>query len=436
MNTGTRAPRRTLTATTVSAALIAAALSITIPTSAPAQSTDPTPTVISSLPIQAPGTVAFDPATNTLIVPGFNDGVVHLVDPAIMTEKAQVQSSVPGYELIQLAPDLGRAYLLGTEAIVTVIDMAAGTQVAQIPLAPEDVNATGSVIAQADVPLLWITFAPSSAPGALALVSTATNFRRGTLVLPFQTGGLALPRPGQDWVISNPNTGTVTFLDYLFLTANVELNVGGNPGQVLASPDGTKVYVVNPSTGRIEVLSSEFKEQVGYIDVGAGVNKIAISADGQAIVALNPTTNELLNIDAATGKIQTRGIVGTEISGITFGTDNRIIYATDKASNALLTVDLAHVAPASPATVRVKAKGKSATITWRAPALQGTGPVIRYRVTSIPKGGSCTSTKNKCTIQGVKPGRTYKFEVVAETATTVSDPAISRAVKIPTKSNS
>jgi|GEM_PF-2627142 len=419
------------TSTIVASALSVTAL-IAAPASAPAQSTDPTPTVISQLTIAAPGAVAFDPVTNTLIVPGFDDGVVHLVDPATMTEKGQIPTAIPGYEIIQLAPKLGRAYLLGTQPIVTGIDLATGSQLVQIPMDSQDVNATGSVLAQADVPLILISFGPGVSPGSIALVSTETNFRRGTLVLPFQVGGLALSQSRGVLVVSDPAKGTVTFMD-TFFTPISQIPVGGTPGQVLSSPDGSKIYVANSATGKIDVIATETQSRVGFIDVGVGVDTIAVSANGLAIAALDSTSGEVISIDATTGTVQSRGKVGTSLSGLAFGADNRVLYVTDKGANALLTVDLMHVAPANPTTVRVKAGAKSATITWRAPAMQGTGPVIKYRVTTIPKSGTCTSTKRSCTIQGVKPGRTYKFQVVAETAVTSSEPAISRVVKIPVR---
>jgi DNA-binding beta-propeller fold protein YncE len=423
--------RAAITSTLAVSALTLATL-IAAPASAPAQGTDPTPTVISKLTIAAPGAVAFDPTTNTLVVPGFDDGVVHLVDPATMKEKGQIPTAIPGYGIIQLVPELGRAYLIGTQPILTGIDLAAGSQLVQIPLAPEDVNATGSVLAQADVPLILISFGPGASPGAIALVSTVTNFRRGTIELPFEVGGLALAQSRGVLVVSDPASGTVTFLD-TFFTPISQIPVAGTPGQVLSSPDGSKIYVANSATGLINVIDTDAQSQVGVIDVGAGVDKIALSADGSTIAAMNSAAGEVLKIDAASGVVQSRGKVGTSLSGITFGADNRVIYATDKAANTLLTVDLMHVAPASPTTVRVKVREKSATVTWRAPAMQGTGPVIKYRVTTIPKSGTCTSTKRSCTIQGVKPGRTYKFQVVAETAATSSEPTISRAVKIPVK---
>lgn len=56
-----------------------------------------------------------------------------------------------------------------------------------------------------------------------------------------------------------------------------------------------------------------------------------------------------------------------------------------------------------------------ATVSWRAPAANGTAPIIGYRVVASPGGRSCTTAASGrcCTVTGLVNGRRYLFTVVA-----------------------
>ena len=96
-------------------------------------------------------------------------------------------------------------------------------------------------------------------------------------------------------------------------------------------------------------------------------------------------------------------------------------------------MDLLHELPGQPTNLKVKPGEKNARISWRPPQAEGTAPVVRYRVTALPKAGSCTTTKRTCTIQGLKPGKSYRFQVIAETEVGASEPAVSKPIRIPRK---
>lgn len=415
------------------AANVGLALPFAVMVATPSSANDspsPAPVAISTLQVPGPGGLAFDETTGRVVVSGNSDGIVRIVDAATWRSVAEVGTNVAGQTLVQILPERGRAYVVGREAIVNVIDIAAGSLITQIPMSPEDVNAAGTVISQADVPLLLVSFAPGASPGAIALVSTETNFRRGTAVLPYETAGLAIPKDRLMLINASPGAGAVLFLD-TFLVPFADVPVGGTPLRVVTNEDGSRIYVSNPTSGRIDVIDSDLLVLVGSIDVGRGVTDIALSPNGRGLAAVNPTSGEVISVDLTTAQIVSRGKVGVEPVAITYSRDDRVVYVVDKGGNALMAVDLLHRLPAAPTDVRVQPADTSARVSWKKPAQEGTAPVVRFRVTTLPKAGSCVTRKTTCTVQGLKPGKAYRFQVLAETEVGVSAAAVSKPARIP-----
>lgn len=390
----------------------------------------PRPVVIATLDMPSPGGLGFDRQTGRLVVSGNADGVVRVVDASSWTPPAEIATNVAGQTLVQVFPERSRAYVVGREPIVNVIDIGAGSLVTQIPMTPEDVNASGTVMAQADVPLLLVSFAPGASPGAIALISTETNFRRGTAVLPYETTALTIPKNRLMLITTNPANGTVLFLDSFFVPFE-EIAVGGAPAWIVTSADGSRIYVSNLVTGRIDVIDTDLLTLVGSIDVGVGVTDFALSPNGVRLSALIPTTGEVVNVDLTTARVVSRGRIGVEPVAITYSLDDRVVYVADKGGNALLAVDLIHELPVAPTNLRAKVGDKSARISWNKPSAEGTSPVVGYRVTTLPKAGSCVTRRTSCTVQGLKPGKAYRFQVVAETGVGASPAAVSKPARIP-----
>lgn len=400
---------------------------------APSHASDsaaPRPVPIATLDVPSPGGLGFDRSASRLVISGQADGVVRVVDATTWSIAAEVGTNVAGQTLVQMFPERGRAYVVGREPIVSVIDIAAGSLVTQIPMSPQDIGASGTLIAQADVPLLLVSFAPGASPGAIALISTETNFRRGTVVLPFEASDLAIPEDRLLLITTSPGTGSVLFLDTFFVPFE-DIPVGGAPSQLVTSADGSRIYVSNPVTGRIDVIDTDARAVVGSIDVGEGVTDLALSPNGVGLAAVIPATGEVVNVDLRTARVVSRGKVGVEPIGITYSSDDRVVYVADRGGNALLAVDLLHKLPDAPTKVRVDVADTSARISWTKPASEGTSPVVRYRVTTLPKAGSCVTRRTSCTVQGLKPGKAYRFQVVAETGVGASTAAVSKPARIP-----
>lgn len=71
--------------------------------------------------------------------------------------------------------------------------------------------------------------------------------------------------------------------------------------------------------------------------------------------------------------------------------------------------------PGAPTGVTAAAGIGQATVSWTAPASQGSSAITGYTVTGSP-GGTCSTTATTCTITGLTAGTSYTFTVVARNA--------------------
>ena len=72
----------------------------------------------------------------------------------------------------------------------------------------------------------------------------------------------------------------------------------------------------------------------------------------------------------------------------------------------------------------------SAVVSWRAPVSAGGEPITGYRVTAFPDAATCTTTATKCRIEGLAPGETYSFGVVARNPIGFGRPSLSNRVTV------
>lgn len=121
---------------------------------------------------------------------------------------------------------------------------------------------------------------------------------------------------------------------------------------------------------------------------------------------------------------------------------NTRYVASVTASNRSFTSPLASSAevlvppasPEAPSRVRVRLKGASAVLTWKAPANAAASGIIKYVVRSTPRGLTCTSKlRTTCTVAGLKTGVSYSFQVRAAGSTNAG--AYSKPTTVVTRPN-
>ncbi len=116
----------------------------------------------------------------------------------------------------------------------------------------------------------------------------------------------------------------------------------------------------------------------------------------------------------------TSGALTCTVTGLTNGTAYTFtVTATNAAGTGAASAPSNSVTPApvpdAPGTPVAVAGNARATVTWTAPATNGS-PVMGYTVTSSPDGQTCTSSTLSCTVTGLTNGTAYTFTVTATNA--------------------
>lgn len=85
---------------------------------------------------------------------------------------------------------------------------------------------------------------------------------------------------------------------------------------------------------------------------------------------------------------------------------------TSAPSTASNTITPGDPLPGAPRSVRARAGGRMATVSW-APPETGTDGITGYKVTTTPGGLSCSTSDLSCDVTGLTNGTTYSFRVAA-----------------------
>lgn len=211
--------------------------------------------------------------------------------------------------------------------------------------------------------------------GQVVKVDTASGATVATSTVSTPLEAIALDEPGGRLLwLGAGNVGALT------------LDLAALPGQ--AQVDRTaSILVADPASG------------VGYVGSPQGSLVQVLALPG-----LSPAFT--LSIEAPTSIAAAPAGSFVVSSGIgPSSTVNR--YSLDAGRS----IPLQSAGP--PQQVTAAISGTTADITWSAPANAEVSRPTRYRVISIPAGGSCTSAAARCIIRGLRPGTRYRFAVQA-----------------------
>lgn len=210
---------------------------------------------------------------------------------------------------------------------------------------------------------------------------------------------------------------------------------GGLDTSSVLSSDSEKLYV--SGTDGVRVLEASTLREV---DTWATVpNASAVGLVEDQGVAYVVSWRRLHIVDLSSGTL----IVATAQPRLTLGYGR--YFATNGVLPTVAFVDgtswvrtgtLQGLPPSAPRKVKARVKGSTAVVTWRPPTFSGEAVPIRYEVTTNAKGVSCTTSKRKCTLRNLKPGRTYKIRVQATSDDYASLPSKQVTVRLKKPSNS
>jgi hypothetical protein len=102
------------------------------------------------------------------------------------------------------------------------------------------------------------------------------------------------------------------------------------------------------------------------------------------------------------------------------------------ATSAAISQSVSAVHPSAPVAAGAVPGDTTATVEWNPPSFGGGSPITGYAVTSLPAGGTCTTTgATSCVVTGLTDGTPYRFAVVASNVAGAGPPAVTRKLVEP-----
>ena len=136
----------------------------------------------------------------------------------------------------------------------------------------------------------------------------------------------------------------------------VSTQTGNSPAGVVASPDGTRVYVANTGSNTVSVFNTATGQLIDTnpnvagtqsISVGSSPSALAISADGKRLYVANTGSNSVSVIDTITNKridanpsiFAVDIAVGSLPSALAISADGKRLYVANTGSNSVSVID-------------------------------------------------------------------------------------------------
>lgn len=146
---------------------------------------------------------------------------------------------------------------------------------------------------------------------------------------------------------------------------------------------------------------------------------------GEALAVWSPSTRTggasevqyRVDLDAETS-VCTTSATECRIRDLEFGRDyvatvSAITSGGQSAGVSSTPVRLIPPVPRAPRKVTATSRGQSVVVRWQPPNLAPGQRILGYQVFADPGTRSCRTSKTRCRISGLEPGRSYTFEVVA-----------------------
>jgi YVTN family beta-propeller protein len=152
-----------------------------------------------------------------------------------------------------------------------------------------------------------------------------TNFQTGT------TDKLYVSSIRDGQVISISTTGAAKYI-----------KVDGEPGKMLLTGDGSRLYVANPDLDEIDQIDTSSDVltrrisvmRAGYLFRGSGPNALALTSNGATLFATLGGENAVAVIDVKSGSVLGRIPTGWFPNAVTISPDGTKLYIVNTKSNA------------------------------------------------------------------------------------------------------
>ena len=182
------------------------------------------------------------------------------------------------------------------------------------------------------------------------------------------------------------------------------------PISVALSPDGQIAYIANLGNSTISVVDVAQRSVSSTFSGLSSIVGITTDATGDRLYAA--LSRRIAIIDAATGDIVDEIPMDADLSAIAVSPDGTQLVTANSNSNS---VSIVRLAPAAPSALSASASDTAATVSFTAPAANGT-PITGYEY-SLDGGpwtaASPAATASPLVIGGLTPGTRYAIRVRA-----------------------
>ncbi|AQA03202.1 hypothetical protein BVC93_13110 [Mycobacterium sp. MS1601] len=265
--------------------------------------------------------------------------VVKVIDTGTNTVRASIPLGDNGLTDLALTPDGTYAYVTTFEdKAVAVIDTATNTVTATI-----QVNGSPSEVAfTPDGAYAYVT--NSSYPfGYVAVIDTATQTKIGEIPVSFSPSGLAIadtPMNALAYVAQGNVDGafTVRVIDTAVNITVATISLDTPAGAMVASPDGSHVYISDNSTEGLLYVIDTATNTIGHTIVFRDwLSSPVVSPDGARVYVLEHSDEqvEVRVIDTSTGAVFREPLTVGDFSGLAVSADGSMLYAANSTDDTI-----------------------------------------------------------------------------------------------------
>ncbi|NYJ04384.1 serine/threonine-protein kinase [Petropleomorpha daqingensis] len=219
---------------------------------------------------------------------------VVVLDPAAGTEVASVPVGPRPFSSA-VTPDGREVWVAGHEkSEIDVIDVARGEVTATIPVA----ESPHAVAFSADGRWAYVA---SHETDTLTVLNTRTRGVVATLPGGDAPYGVAVSPDGDRLAVADRTGGTVTVVDTLSNRVLATARVGGHPEDVAWAPDGRHLYTADAEDGTVSVVDARTYRRTAAVPVGTSPSSIAVRPDGERAYVTNVGDGTVSVLDLTTG---------------------------------------------------------------------------------------------------------------------------------------
>ncbi|GAA2795623.1 hypothetical protein GCM10010470_33330 [Saccharopolyspora taberi] len=292
----------------------------------------PNPTVENSVGVAAPRGIATTADGRYAFVTSRNASKVSVIDTASGAVLTSLFMKIPP-QFVTITPDGRHAYVsayppTGPENVVSVIDIATMTVVAEVPVGKHPYT----LVATSDGREVWV---PDHDSAEISILATDTNRVVATITVPRNPHSIAFTPDGRTAYVANHESSLVTAIDTATRAVQDTVPVPTSPHSVAMSPDGRRVVVASYDAGQVSQIDTTTNTLVGSTPVGPKPSSVAFAPDGKHAYVVNEGSNDVSVVDVGSNRVVGTVPVGSAPVSVAVTPDGRRAYVTNVNSNSV-----------------------------------------------------------------------------------------------------